>query len=281
MPLRTRTHHDIEELLTSSKHLLELALKLSHRGEEGLEVPEEIRKAQRHAELAVQYIGRVSPELRDDRDHLRETVDLIVQEQMKRLSETKAPAPPPREAPTPQHQKKDPPSKGLRGDTRTIGLSDLINWLGVQEKNGVLEVTTKDEVITLVFAKGTLTNACSNASPPGTRLGEILVQTGVIDEATLNEVLSNYSSSSSARHLGEALEQEKFVSKKDLRAALEMQVQMLFNRVFSTASATFVFHENVSPETDGRISINLTTLLLESARQHDESTLKSTQSSDP
>jgi hypothetical protein len=270
---------EVDQLVASAKVLLQRALKLAQLAEARLTSPQDIGKAARHAEFAVQYVGLVAKELKEDRGQMSEAIDLIVAEHMRQISGEHLPRPaPPR---TRTRPKKAPPAakKGLRGDTRTLSLSDLINWLGVQEKTGLLEVQTPEETITLVFRSGTLTAASSDASPKGSRLGEVMIDMAMISAETLEKVLERFTGSSS--RLGAALEHEEFVSKTDLKLALETQIQMLFNRLFSAYDAKFVFHENQRPETDGRVSLNLQHLLLESARQHDESSSVNQESAEP
>jgi hypothetical protein len=75
----------------------------------------------------------------------------------------------------------------------------------------------------------------------------------------------------SASRLGAALESEELVSREELRAALEYQIQQLFHRLFCAKDATFTFGQQPDEDDDGRIRMNVTQLLLESARTLDES----------
>jgi hypothetical protein len=157
---------------------------------------------------------------------------------------------------------------GLEGDTRTIAIADLIGWLGVQEKTGVLTIRTDGENFTLMFKQGSLIHAASDNPPRGARLGEVMVGLGLITQHQLDQFLGRYAESS--ERVGEAMEREELVTKDQLRRALEAQVQRLFLRMFEDSKASFSFAEGGFPEADHRIRMNVTHLVLESARQRDE-----------
>ena len=63
---------------------------------------------------------------------------------------------------------------------------------------------------------------------------------------------------------------ESLVSREDLMSALEEQVQELFRRLHKVDQGAFSFFEGESSNVEQRIRMNVTTLLLESARTKDE-----------
>ncbi len=70
--------------------------------------------------------------------------------------------------------------------------------------------------------------------------------------------------------MDETLERESLVSREDLVSALEAQVQELFHRLYAAGSGTFDFYAGGSSNIEQRIRMNVTRLLLESARTKDE-----------
>ena len=70
--------------------------------------------------------------------------------------------------------------------------------------------------------------------------------------------------------LGETLLAAGRVTRKALTIALSYQVQTIFHRVFAAEDAVFQFDEGVSLRTPADVRLNVTTLLLESARSSDE-----------
>jgi len=156
---------------------------------------------------------------------------------------------------------------GLSGSIVAISLSDVIGLLSMREKTGVLRVKGSGESIELFLEDGVLVHACSDHSPPGCRLGEILVAQRSLTAERLQEFLVAHR----GRRIGAALEEEALVTRDQLRQALETQVHRLFDRLIAVEDGSFSFHEGLPPELDRRIALNLTYLLLESARAHDES----------
>lgn len=211
------------------------------------ELRADIRKAAKHLKLAVQYLGKGAEEGSSPASQ-------VAGNQVDNLESRKA-------APASVH-------KGLVGDTKTIALGDLIGWLSVQDKTGVLKVTTPSEVISLEFLDGELVGAFSSNAPEGSRLGEILVEDKAITSLQLKVFLKKYAKAE--EKVGAALEREELVTKEQLRAALENQAQQLFNRLFAEKKASFCFYENVEAKADGRLQLNAASLILESARLHDE-----------
>ncbi len=246
--------------------LLRSAERLPENPEKKSEFESDLRKAQRHLQLATQAVERLlyQPE-ETEKKEMEDTVSRIVGHQMDGLNRQNTGK---AVAAKPSAKSTSPTAGGLQGDTQTISLAELINWLGLQEKDGVLHIQTSNETVTMYFEMGNLIHALSSNSPPKARLGELLVEMGVIEKKQLDDFFQRYSSS--RERLGAALEREELVNKDDLRIALEKQVQALFNRLFQAEKASFTFQEGLPPDADRRIRLNVTHLVLESARMHDE-----------
>ena len=157
--------------------------------------------------------------------------------------------------------------EGFRGYTWAVSISDLLSFLQMTGKTGVLHVNIGAEVISLVLAEGDLVNAYSDNSPPGLRLGEILVGQGKLDQEQLEAFLLEFAFGNVP--LGEALEAKGLIGKGELEEALEVQVRLIFTRLLCTKNAYFHFHTgNVDYGRPSRYSIMQ--LLLEACRIHDE-----------
>ena len=152
------------------------------------------------------------------------------------------------------------------GHSRAIGITEALEFLSFYQKTGLLHVATTGENFVLQLDKGEVVHAASDNSPPGLRLGEILVMQGALTAETLRELLNK----GSKRRLGEMLQEDDLVDKRDLRRALEYQVQQLFTRLFSADETYFVFREGAIETSDGRLRMSVTSLLLESASSVDE-----------
>jgi len=231
----------------SCRELVRAANSLACVPEDGSELAKiclaELEKADRHVHMALHFLGRWQ----------------------------EAVAPPP-VAGKPAQDRVNAARSGTQdaftGDTRTIPLSKLISFLGVQGKQGVLTIHASDEVIDIVFDGGALIHASSDNAPQGFRLGEMLVSMGKISRQELEQFLSEHEGITV--RLGTALESEGLVSREDLESVLVSQVQELFHRISRNDSAKFSFAEGLPTDVDRRIRINVDGLLLESARRRDE-----------
>ncbi len=204
-------------------------------------------------------------------DDLRSSVSGIIGKQMGWADDSPIPALDPESPITSEY--------ALFGNTQTIPLPDLIGWLSSQKKDGSLEVWTQDESITLYLEKGNLVHAVSDRSPTGNRLGEILIEQGVLDENELDRLIDQAKESN--LKLGDLLSSESVITEEELRRALETQVQRLFDRLFQVEDARFGFKDCVPVDLDGRIQLNVNYLFLESARALDEASDRAEQPVEP
>lgn len=158
-------------------------------------------------------------------------------------------------------------SEGLRGYSWAISIPDLLGFLKLQRKTGLLTVTLGKEVALIELEVGVVVSAISDNAPKDARLGYILVDQGAVSRGRFESLLVH---AGSKQKLGSLLESEGLISRDQLRTALETQIQMLFNRLFESQDAYFTFVEGPPSDADGRVKIDVTRLLLESARTQDE-----------
>jgi hypothetical protein len=162
--------------------------------------------------------------------------------------------------------------KGFSGTSSAIAVPELIAFLGAQQKTGVLEITTLSETFVIGFRAGEVIHASSDNTPAGLRLGEILVAQGVIDQRLLFQCLGriNTGVSGSGVRLGQILERDAGISREQLRAALEHQVQQLFVRLFTHSDACYAFFERPPSSVESLLAMNAMHLLLESSSTYDK-----------
>jgi len=155
----------------------------------------------------------------------------------------------------------------LSGSSQVVPVPDLLSFLQMQGASGRMRVDTGEEVITLTFEQGDLTNAYSDNSPPGFRLGEILVELGDLDAERLQAFLSNFEPG--REKLGDALQREGLISAEALRLALESQMRLIFLRLLCSENATYRFTRATSEDSGGP-RFNVLQLLLDVSRIKDE-----------
>ena len=162
--------------------------------------------------------------------------------------------------PTPEH------ALALRGVGDAWPTPDLLGFLSSQRKTGLLEVATATEVFTIEFESGDIVHAHVSRTLPEQRLGDVLVANGAIDRETLERVRGTKQKA----RLGELLLQGGYVTEEHLLAALQTQIQLLFNRLFVARASRFSFWGGPPVHAQGGMRLNAMALILEGARRFDE-----------
>lgn len=158
--------------------------------------------------------------------------------------------------------------EGLRGHTQAISIPEVLGFVASLRKSGVLRVKTPAEAFLIQLDQGEVIHAVGDNPPSGELLGEILIARGQLTILGLEEVLAG--GVDEAAMLGTALVRSGKVSAEHLRSALAHQVQSIFHRVFNADDSVFQFDEGAALRVPAEIRLNVTTLLLESARSSDE-----------
>jgi hypothetical protein len=167
-----------------------------------------------------------------------------------------------------EEARRNAPSEGLRGHTQAISIPEVLGFVASLRKSGVLRVKTPDEAFLIQLDQGEVIYAVGDNPPEGEQLGELLISRGQLCIADLEEVLAD--GVGEGAMLGSALVAAGKVGAEALRAALQHQVQSIFHRVFGADDAVYQFDEGVAMRVPADIRLNVTKLLLESARTSDE-----------
>ncbi|MEM7309225.1 MAG: DUF4388 domain-containing protein [Planctomycetota bacterium] len=162
----------------------------------------------------------------------------------------------------------EPSRDGFHGYTWAISVPDLLSFLQIQAKTGTLRVNIGSEVISLVLVEGDLVHAFSDNSPPGLRLGEILVEQGHLQLDDLQGFLVDFSSGT--ERLGDALERKGLITHEQLEGALEFQIRLIFVRLLCSPKAYFRFHAGRNEEESPLSRYSVMSLLLDACRIQDE-----------
>ncbi len=177
----------------------------------------------------------------------------------------------PRESPRKSEARYD-----LEGNSWTIPVTELVGFLSHSGKSGLLWVTSSSETFVLEFARGSLVHATSNAQPVAFRLGEILLEQKMIEPTELIRLVE--AAKSADDMLGSYLVRSGRLRHEDLQRALAIQVQQLFHRLMDAENALYRFQEGAQLLRSYGLEVNITHLLLESARKKDEERQRSDES---
>jgi hypothetical protein len=164
--------------------------------------------------------------------------------------------------------KETPEGVDLQGTSWTIPVSELLSFLSLSHKSGVLWIHTPHETFMLEMRAGRLAQATSDRTPPGMRIGDFLVEMGRIPRAEVDALVA--AAQDAKETLGAYLVRTGRITAETLQEALGIQVQSLFHRLLSSENAVYRFQEGLNHSGTGDIQLNVTSLLLESARFHDE-----------
>ena len=158
----------------------------------------------------------------------------------------------------------------LQGTIKDFGLAEILQLLGIQRKTGVLTVENEDDVVTVTFFQGQVVGADAKTRNLEDLLGSVLVRTGRITEAQLQQALAIQKST--LQRLGYVLVKTASISEEDLREALRIQVSQIVYRLFRWRSGGYHFlpTEHVEYDEDHFVPIGAETILMEGARMIDE-----------
>lgn len=156
----------------------------------------------------------------------------------------------------------------LEGNAWTIPVTELVDFLSHSGKSGLLWVTSSTETFVLEFSRGSLVHATSNAPPAAFRLGEILVREKFLQPAELDEFIGHAKAADDL--LGSYLVRSGRLKHQHLQRVLAIQVQELFHRLMDAENALYRFQEGTGLLKSQSLEVNITQLLLESARKKDE-----------
>lgn len=156
----------------------------------------------------------------------------------------------------------------LSGHTGAVSVGELLGFLSNLRRTGTLRIKTKEEVFHLRLEQGAIVYATGDNNPVSLRIGEILVRQGAISSGRLRRFLTL--EHDGRKFLGEALVEARLVQEEQLRAALTHQVQEIFHRIHDAEHADFELVEGAARGQSRGVRLNVTQLLLESARRVDE-----------
>ena len=158
----------------------------------------------------------------------------------------------------------------LSGTIGDFGLADIFQLIGIQRKTGTLTLDRKGETVTIKFLEGTIAGADNSGQDVEDRLGAVLVRTGRISEAQLNEALK--SQRKTLQRLGHILVRRGYISQDQLVEALRVQQLQVVYRLFRWHEGGYHFHSSDSVDYDEQhfTPISAETILMEGARMVDE-----------
>lgn len=159
----------------------------------------------------------------------------------------------------------------IRGSLQEAGLPDVIQMLHLGRRTGCLALADRGRHASLFFEDGWVIHATIVNRPD--RLGDLLVKSGMVSPAQLNEAMRMQARPGGQR-IGEVLVGLGALTPEQLRAMVRRQVDEAVYALFNWRSGTFTFEPALAPDPDvDRVRISPDSLLLEGARRVDEWTV--------
>jgi len=159
----------------------------------------------------------------------------------------------------------------LSGTITTYPLPDLLQWLAMTRKTGIVSLVSGEITVTLVFRDGILLTASS--SDASRRLGQYLLAQGLITEPQLAEVLDLQAGDMDGQRLGQILTEREFLSEDDISGALRDGTREIVYDLFLLEEAMFHFSPEIQPPEGSilvELNIRVDSLIMEGARRLDE-----------
>jgi tetratricopeptide (TPR) repeat protein len=156
----------------------------------------------------------------------------------------------------------------IKGSLKEASLADVVQLLYLGRRTGCLALTDRQRFGSVFFEDGWISFA--TIVNRRDRIGDVLLRTGTITRAQLDQALA-LQGGSRGRRLGEILVSLGALAPEELNRVLRLQVEEAVYSLFAWTSGTFTFEAGLRPEWEGEVQrINPENLLLEGARRIDE-----------
>jgi hypothetical protein len=158
----------------------------------------------------------------------------------------------------------------LEGTLRDFSLADIFQLIGLQRKTGVLTLRGKDDTVTVTFLDGKVVGADSLNRRLETRLGSVLIKSGVLTQDQLGRALEIQRET--LQRLGFILTHYGIISADSLKQAIQLQILQIVYRLFRWKDGDYQFSQETTIEYDREnvAPITAESILMEGARMIDE-----------
>ena len=157
----------------------------------------------------------------------------------------------------------------LQGNLQEFSLPNIFQLVKMSAKSGALTIRRDGESGKIFFRNGMITYAYS--SPQLLPLGERLVKAGAISGAQLKQALAVQRKSPEGARLGRILLEQGRLDRGTLEQAVREQIQDTAFNFFSWTDGEFEFGaDDIPPEEDILVEMNVETVIMEGCRRIDE-----------
>jgi len=157
----------------------------------------------------------------------------------------------------------------LGGELSVIQPVVVCQIAGMAGLTGRIKLITAENGASLYFKNGKLIYATIDTRKK--RIGEILVEKGMVDEKTMRNALAQYRKSNSDKRIGDYLIENGELERDSLEAVIKEQIKNVVYTVLQWDNGNFVYFDGIEPEDeDILLDVRIDYLLLEGLKKLDE-----------
>jgi len=150
----------------------------------------------------------------------------------------------------------------IRGRLKALSCADILEFLRVLNRAGLLSFTTEGAAIGLYLRGGRVVHATSTRVSD--HLSELLVQWGIITREQCDETMRR---AAGGEKLGRTLLESGGLTPRALMEARQRQVRQIATSLFEWEEGEFAFHEcEAPPDAETEVDLSITAVLLEGIR---------------
>jgi hypothetical protein len=155
---------------------------------------------------------------------------------------------------------------GIQGNLSTMNVADLLQFLAVGRKTGMLKFDRAPIVKQIYFENGIIIG--SNSNDPKEYLGQLLIHYGKLDESQLRAALQTQRQSGG--RLGEILVSTGVLPEADVLEVLRIRTLDVIYDLFLWEEAHFELYDEPPPDYFVRIEVQPTKVIMDGAYRIDE-----------
>ncbi len=157
----------------------------------------------------------------------------------------------------------------LKGTLKDFGIAEILQLIGQQAKSGVLHLESRDDIIHIAMADGSVVRAESAGRKAREKLGTLLVRADIITQLQLDAALDLQKRT--LRRLGDILVELRYVTVEQLREMTALQTTETVYKLFHWKSGTYAFEPgDVEWDPETVTPVRAESVLMEGFRQVDE-----------
>ncbi|HEX8960469.1 MAG TPA: DUF4388 domain-containing protein [Geobacteraceae bacterium] len=149
----------------------------------------------------------------------------------------------------------------LVGNLEDLGLGEILQIVSLSRKSGILALHSRGREGRVVFRQGMVVRATSTTYQQN--LGEVLVQKGILDVATLSKALTFQEEGGFQERLGTVLISHFGIADSTIEEVVREQIESVVYSLFAWAEGTFDFELQDSVEVTDSIRMDPLQFMLE------------------